>query len=384
MSVDRVSLYAVGDVAAFRDNPEMMFTYTASILNQADILFFQNERHYTTKTTWLPDVSHTEVVPPENAEALRAVKFDVASFASNHSMDLGFDALLDTCDVLKGMGIQVIGAGKNIDEARKPAIIERKNIRVGFLGYASVIRPGASAGKNKPGVAPMRAWTLYNPVLSWNPGGEAEIHTFPNREDLSALVEDIRKLRPQVDVVVLSMHWGLIRKPVVLADYQIDVAHAAIDAGADLILGHHPHILKGIEVYKGKVIFYSISHFAFDLSGKVRDEWAKERPEENAFRARFHKFAAPIDPEWYKSKFAYPQDHRKSMIVKAAISNRGIERVSFLPVLINKEAQPAVMRQKDDGFEEVVEYVDRISREAQIDTILLPEGDEVVVCTNRS
>ncbi|MFH1087605.1 MAG: CapA family protein [Chloroflexota bacterium] len=379
--MDNVSLYAVGDVAAFREDPETMFTHTASILNQADILFFQNERHYTTHTTWLPDVSHTEVVPPQNAEVLRAVKWDVASFAGNHSMDLGFDALLDTCNVLKGMGIQVIGAGSNIEEARRPAIVERKGVKVGFLAYASVIRPGAAAGTAKPGLAPMRAWTSYNPVLSWNPGSEAEIHTWPNREDLAAMVEDIRKLRPRVDVLVLSMHWGLVRKPVVLAEYQPDMAHAAIDAGADIILGHHPHILKGIEAYKGKVIFYSISHFAFDCSGEVREEWARHRPEENAFRARFHQFGEQLDPEWQNSKFAYPADHRKSMIVKVAVSSKGIEKVSFLPVLINKEAQPVVMRQKDAAFGEIVEYLDRISKEAGLDASLSPEGDEVVVRT---
>ncbi len=165
-----VSLYAVGDVAAFREDPETMFTYTASTLNQADILFFQNERHYTTRSTLVPQVGFTEVVPPEHAQALKAVKFDVASFASNHTVDLGFDALFDTCDVLKQMGIQVIGVGKNIAEARKPAIIERKGIKVGFLAYTSVLREGYEAGLNKPGVAPMRAWSIYQPIWAWEPG----------------------------------------------------------------------------------------------------------------------------------------------------------------------------------------------------------------------
>ncbi len=355
-----------------------MFTYTASILNQADILFFNNERLYTTRGTLLPNVGWTEIVPPEHAQALKAVKFDVASMAMNHSVDLGFDAMLDTCDVLKKMGIQVIGAGKNIAEARKPAIIERKGTRVGFLAYASAIREGYEASSNKPGVAPMRAWTIYEPVHTWIPGSPVlRIHSFPNREDLSALLEDIRKLRPQVDVLVLSIHWGLVFSHATLAEYQKDVAHAAIDAGADLILGHHPHILKGIEVYKGKAVFYSMGHFAFDMSGKTAKEWAKERPEQTKFM--FHK--VEVEPEWFNSKHAFSQESRKTMIVKVIISDKNIEKVSFLPALINKQAQPIVITQQDENFNEIMNYVDKISKDEELDVELSAEGDEVVVCT---
>ncbi len=381
--VDKLSLYGVGDVAAFRENPETMFTYTASILNQADILFFNNERHYTTRGTLMPQESHTEVVPPEQAQTLKAVKFDVASMAMNHAMDLGFDALSDTCNVLKQMGMQVIGAGKNIAEARKPAIIERKGTKVGFLAYVSNIREGFEAGLNKPGVAPMRAWTIYEPFHSYRGGSPVlKIHTFPNREHLAALVEDVRKLRPLVDVLVLSFHWGSSFVPVVLVDYQRDVAHAAIDAGADLILGHGPHVLKGIEVYKGKAVFYSMGSFAFDVTVKVRQEWEKARPEHEQRDVRnFYRLEDQIEPGWLDSKFAYPPEFRKTMIVKCIISDKNIEKVSFLPVLINKQAQPIVITREDENFNEIMSYVAKISKDQGLDIELLAEGDEVVVRT---
>ena len=80
------------------------------------------------------------------------------------------------------------------------------------------------------------------------------------------MVEDIKQVRSVADVVIVSMHWGIHFMPAKLATYQKEVGHAAIDAGADLIIGTHPHILKGIEVYKGKVIFYSLGNFAMDSS----------------------------------------------------------------------------------------------------------------------
>ena len=158
------------------------------------------------------------------------------------------------------MGKHVIGAGKDGEEARKPAIVECKGVKIAFLAYCTVLRPGAQAGTGKPGCAPMRAHTHYAPI-DWQAGAPPKVITVPHEEDLEALTEDIRKAKQQADVVVMSIHWGLHHMPKAICNYQPIVAHAAIDAGADLILGHHPHCLKAIEVYKGKVCFYSIGNF---------------------------------------------------------------------------------------------------------------------------
>src|SRR5262249_47679567 len=145
-------------------------------------------------------------------------------------------------------------------------------------GYCSVLRAGHQAGKDKPGAAPMRAHTQFMPE-DWQPGIPPRVITTPHEEDLRALEEDIRKAKRQADAVVMSIHWGLHHIPKTIADYQPIVAHAAIDAGADLILGHHAHCLKAIEVYKGKVCFYSIgnllttgSHTELEHTSE-RQEW---------------------------------------------------------------------------------------------------------------
>ena len=137
MVEENVWLYAVGDVAAFFKEPESMFAHTAPLLNEADITFCQNERHYTNRYSeehdLVPSATFTEVTRREHAAALKLGGFDVLSFASNHCMDLGPDAMLETITVLRENGFTVIGAGKNIEEARKPAILERKRTKVAFL-----------------------------------------------------------------------------------------------------------------------------------------------------------------------------------------------------------------------------------------------------------
>src|SRR4029077_1747870 len=137
---------------------------------------------------------------------------------------------------------------------------------IAFLAYCSVLREGDEARQGKPGIVPMRAHTYYKRGGNQSeafpqPGTPPRILTVPYEEDLQALQEDIRKAKQQADAVVMSIHWGLHHIPKAIATYQPKVAHAAIDAGADLILGHHPHCLKAVEVYKGKVCFYSIGNF---------------------------------------------------------------------------------------------------------------------------
>jgi poly-gamma-glutamate synthesis protein (capsule biosynthesis protein) len=360
---ETIRLYAVGDVAAFNKNPESAFEYVGDTLQEADISFAQNERHYNRNHDLIPLRNFTELTYPENAEALKAGGFDVISFASNHTMDLGTDVMIETINILKKLGFVVIGAGQDISEARKPAIFERKGTKIGFLAYCSVMRPGCDATAWRGGVAPMRAWTLYEQV-DYQPGTPPRIVTLPNKDDLKALEEDINRLRPKVDVLAVSMHWGVHLFPAVIADYQTEVAHTAIDAGADIILGHHPHILKGIEVYKGKPIIYSMGNFALDPCEQV-PQFREQYPDIDTFLLLYT--ATP------KTELRY------SMIVKCIISNKAIQAVSFLPVLINEKSQPQIIHRNESAFNEIFEYMKCISQSQKLDTKFNIDGDEIVV-----
>ena len=374
MTSDSLTIGAVGDIAAFFDEPETMFDLVADELAEADISFAQNERHYNASDA-TPIGTFTEQTSPDNAAFLTSGGFDVLSFASNHCMDLGAEPMMETVEVLRGQGFKVIGVGRNIVEARRPAIIERQGTKVGFLAYCSVLRTAYEADLAKPGAAPMRAFTLYHQT-DYQPGTAPRIMTFPNQADLAALIADIEQLRSQVDVLVVSFHWGIHFVESVIADYQKDVAHAVIDAGADIIVGHHPHVIKGIEVYKGRPIFYSLGNFAFDMPASEVEERLAVAP---GRRATYDAWGwVYTDPEW--SRYAFPPSSRRTMIAQFTVEDRKVVRTRFVPLAINNRAQPEALT-SPQAFEEYLTYVRRISADEGFTTKLEIDDGRIAVST---
>ena len=362
-------IYGVGDIAPDRQDPHSLFLRVRDLLKEGDVVFGQLEVNLTKRGTRLPQARHTVRVDPKAAHAMKEAGFNVVSFAGNHCMDWGREAFFDTIEALKDQGHAVIGVGKNIEEARRPAIIEKHGTKIAFLAYNSILPMAYWAETDRPGCVPMRAWTVYEQIEHDQPGTPCRVHTFPHRGDLQAMVDDIKKAKEEADVVFLSMHWGIHFVPAQLADYQREVAHAAIDCGADLILGHHAHILKGIEVYKGKVIMYSLCNFALDLPFP---EGLEESPGFKEIQA--------LNPGWKPDPeyptYTMPPDSRKTVIAKC-ISHKAVKRVSFLPAYINKDSQPEVLSAQDERFEEVVRYLEEISRDQGLDTHFVRDADEV-------
>jgi len=268
--------------------------------------------------------------------------------------------------------LPVIGVGKNIAEARRPAIINCRDTRVAFLAYNSILPQAYWATADRPGCAPLRAFTVYEQVEHDQPGTPCRIHTYPHRDDQAAMVADIKQAKSQADVVIVSMHWGIHFVPAVLADYQRDMAHIAIDTGADLILGHHAHILKGIEVYAGKVIFYSLGNFALDL-----------RAPKELLESETHQEINQLNPDWKPDPeyptYYMPKDSRKTIIAKCTIADKQIKQVSFLPTYINKQSQPEVLAPDDRRFGEVIGYIEEISADQGLEVNFTVQGDEVII-----
>ena len=363
-----VMICAVGDIVPNRDEPETLFAL-APVLKQADITFGQLESVITDKYSYM-DSSGWGPGPadPKNIKALTAGGFNLISFASNNGLDWGPEAFLDTIRRLEEAGIRVIGAGKDIDEARKPAIFEVKGARIGFLAYNTICFKGYEARVNKPGCVPMRAWTAYHQTEPEQPGTPCEVVTWAYADDLEALLTDIKNLRPQVDILAISIHWGIHMIPKTIAMYQAQIAHAAIDAGVDIIFGHHPHILKGIEVYKGKVIFYSLNMFGFDWPPGVTTEM---------FEDVCKRYDYTIDPEY--PHFPFLKDALKTILVKCTIADNKIERVSFLPALVNKQNQPEILTRGSEHFNKVVEYMREITVGQGLNAEFAVDSDEVVI-----
>ena len=157
--------------------------------------------------------------------------------------------------------------------------------------------------------------------------------------------------------------------PAVLADYQKEVAYAAIDAGADLILGHHAHILKGVEVYKGKAIFYSLCNFACDL----------RMDEEHANSKGFREIQA-LSPGWvpdFESLYNFPPASRLSMIARLVIRQGRVQESGFLPLYIDRDAVPRVVTARDPRFTEVLDYMRAVTAEAGLNGRFQADGDMV-------
>jgi poly-gamma-glutamate synthesis protein (capsule biosynthesis protein) len=185
--------------------------------------------------------------PPEAAGALGLGGFDIVSLANNHGMDYGQEALLQAIDLLQQKGVMPVGAGGNSSEARAPEIIEVNNLKTAFFGYVNVPAE-ASTGFDTA------SWTATEetPGIAW--------------ADPQVIAEDVAAIREQVDLIVVMLHSGFEYLPTP-SEPQIEAAHAAVDAGADLVIGHHAHILQGIEYYGNGVIIYGTGNFAFDIDG---------------------------------------------------------------------------------------------------------------------
>jgi poly-gamma-glutamate capsule biosynthesis protein CapA/YwtB (metallophosphatase superfamily) len=370
---DSVVVCAVGDVMVDRPEPVTAFALSRDALRAADITFGNCESTYSTRGTRHPMTRGEVRADPRNVDALVDAGFDVMSFANNHHMDSGDDAFFDTLAELHGRGIATCGAGANLAEARLPAVIERKGTKVAFLGYSSILFPGYEADADRPGCAPLRVTTTYEQVEMEQPGSPPAIHTVPDADDLANLLDAVAAATRIADVVIVTPHWGLHFTPVVVADYESVVARAAIDAGADLVLGHHQHILKPVEVYDGKVIFHGLGNFAMDVNmGKH-----SASPHIREMVDQYPGYAVAHRPDY--PTYPFHPLARQTMIARCRIRDGRIDEVSFVPCYINPLGQPEALTATNPRFAEVASYVQSITSEAGFDVGFKADEHEVRV-----
>ncbi|MCI6139543.1 MAG: CapA family protein [Clostridiaceae bacterium] len=211
-----------------------------SVIDGSDVFMVNQEFPFSNRGEAAADKQYTFRLPPEKISLFHELGINIVTLANNHALDYGTDALLDTCQALDEAGIRRVGAGANLDEAKKPVIMELKGKKVGFLGASRVIPTGSwNATASGPGML-----TTYDP---------------------SVLLKEIRAAREVCDLVIVYVHWGIERDERPQA-YQRTLGQQYIDAGADIVIGSHPHVLQGVEYYKGKPIVYSLGNFIFGSS----------------------------------------------------------------------------------------------------------------------
>jgi poly-gamma-glutamate capsule biosynthesis protein CapA/YwtB (metallophosphatase superfamily) len=256
----------VGDVFVRRDDPPSVFQHVRGLLRSADFMLGNLEgsvadggavRHKGGGMAWKADA--------RQISAVESAGFHAMTVANNHMMDYGHEGMLETLANLDRVGIQHAGGGRNFAQAHAPAIVERDGCRVALLGYTSVFMEGWAAGPESAGLAVMKARTSYQPperVLE-APGSPPVIRSWVLPEYKEQLKEDIAAARAQADIVICGFHWGVSAGFRKLTEYQVELGRHAVDVGADLVFGHHPHLIQGIEVHRGRAIFYSLGNFTF-------------------------------------------------------------------------------------------------------------------------
>jgi poly-gamma-glutamate synthesis protein (capsule biosynthesis protein) len=226
---------------------------------------------------------------PAYARSLAQAGFGLVSLANNHTFDYGPEAFEQTASALEASGVGFLGAGSDLDAARQPVILEREGRRIGFLAACHPsTKPSDMAGESQFGVAPLEPATLLADIAHW---------------------------RNRVDHLLLLLHWGLEYSPLPTPD-QVEVAHAAVDAGAGagLIIGHHSHMLQGIEEYKGVVIAYSL--------GNCTDSDVDWQGPTRLFEARM------------------TETDRQGLLLTAELTSTGSRVIDRVPLWLNEEGQP--------------------------------------------
>lgn len=368
---DYQTLMAVGDLIFEDGLAEHLVEPTRHVLQSADVLVGQCEVTYSDHPVATVTDRMRKPRNPDVMSGLVDAGFNVLTMAGNHVWDVGKPGIVDTLSWLQENGIAATGAGLNLEEARRPAIVERDGTRFGFLSYNCVGPKDTWASREKSGCPYVNIITHYE-LDHANPGGAPTVYTCIDLDTLEAMQQDIRELRSQCDVLAVSFHKGMVHTPVTVMKYERHLSYAAIDAGADLILGHHAHILHGIELYKGKAIFHSLGNYLVALRMDIdpvlgAEQWSLRRKK---------LFGFEPDPEYPTYPFHPEAVH--TMIAKCYVRHRKIERVAYLPCLVNKQGQPEILS-RDSRGQATYEYIEKITREAGLNAQYAWDGDEVVV-----
>jgi poly-gamma-glutamate synthesis protein (capsule biosynthesis protein) len=226
--------------------------------------------------------------PAALAADVPVLGFDVLTIANNHAVDYGWEGLADTRDGLVAAGIVVVGAGETRALAAAPVFRDAGGIRVGIIAFSCLTPTGMSASDARPGLSPIHVRTAYE-VDPWyqmeEPGDPSvlKVRTEVAADDLDYAVAAVRAAKAAADFLVVTIHWGF-GSGEALAEYQMPLARALIDAGADVIHGHHPHAIHGIGFHAGKPIFFSAGTFIgqqvfLDAAPAVQALWAEMSPD---------------------------------------------------------------------------------------------------------
>jgi Bacterial capsule synthesis protein PGA_cap len=358
-----ISIYAVGDVLLDLEGADGGLKHARPLLAQADIVVGNCEGVYCDRPAVAPSAKHVMVVPAVRALPLREAPFHVMTCAGNHMMDGGHVGLADTLDSMHQMGIATCGAGDNLLDAVCPAIVERFGRKIAFLAFGSVFPVGYEARAERPGINPLRIQTFYatpDPNF-WEPGVPSTITTVPLPQDLDRFRVAIADARAAADQVIVSCHWGYSSALLTIQSYELELARLAVDLGADAVLCHHQHSLRGVEIRHGRPIFFGLGTFIHHFT------YFHVSPSKLASNKAAHGeyFVGPREDF---PLFPFHPDARMTGVAVLDIDDSGV-RAGFIPALMRADGSTEPLSSDSPEADRVFSYLLRATEAGGFGTV---------------
>jgi len=347
-----MELIFTGDLILDEPRPEHWLSGIAPALRSADLSIGHLEVPHTTHVAASRDDVPAPGADPSHLPALARAGIGVVTLAGNHIADLGEVGITDTIRGLAHAGIAHTGAGTTLRDARKPAIVDRSGKRIAVLSYNCVGPESSWAGPTHAGCSYIRIETADGSPI--RPAAALERI---DPQSLVTLGEDIEDAKALADFVVVAFHKGIVHTRATLAPYERALAHAAVEAGCDVVLGHHAHIVRGVEFHLGVPIFHGLGNgcvvtraLSPDQASPERAAWARKRKELFGFEPDPAYVLAPFHPEAVNA-----------LLGRIRIDATGKIRAGFIPVHVDPPGRPRIA---PDASQRIADYIQTIGIEA--------------------
>jgi len=351
-SGDLVVLLA-GDLVLDVQDPDHWLAGIAPAVRAADLAIGHLEVPHTDRGAELAGDVPAPAASPEHLDALARAGFAAVSLAGNHIADCGPDGIADTIARLDALDIAHSGAGPTLDAARRPALLDRAGKRIALLSYNCV-------GPESGWATSDRAGCNYLRIATGDGGPVTPTATLTDvaADALAQLAADIAAVRAASDLVIVALHKGIVHTPAVLAPYERPLAAAALAAGADVVVGHHAHILRGIERRDGRPVFHGLGNAC--VVTRALDP-GQDHPARAAWATRRRElFGFEPDPRYPLAPF-HPQAVHGILGIAIVHADRRLS-TGVVPIFSEPPGRPVCVR--DDRADAVMAYLDRIGADA--------------------
>jgi poly-gamma-glutamate capsule biosynthesis protein CapA/YwtB (metallophosphatase superfamily) len=348
-----LDLAFIGDIILDVPDPDHWFAGIADITRAADVTIGHLEVPHTRRGTELVGDVPAPGADPDHLAALVRAGIDAVSMAGNHIADCGAAGIADTNAELDRLGIAHTGADATLTMAGAPAWIEREGRRIALLSYNCV-------GPEIAWATADRAGSAYVAVRAADGGPsrpQADLVEI-DPVSLAGMAADISAIRGAGTLVVVALHKGITHRPAELAPYERPLAHAAIDAGADIVVGHHAHIVRGIEIYRGRPIYHGLGNGVVVTNALspgqdhvARAEWVERRKRMFNFEPDPAYTLAPFHPEAVNGMIGHVRWHVDGRL-----------DAGFIPTFAEPPGRPVMPNEAQRR--EIKDYIGRIGVKA--------------------